>query len=244
MNGYNDDLREIELDDKVANQMLNNIFRACNVTPNAIPLERLKSWGNYQRTDFLLCKSLCIVLLTLLVLVPFFFIPSSLKMPNIPKGADRATLELSVDSILPVMNIEAILNGNELEVVPVKYNCYSTEITQNGELDVSITLVNGRSTQFDLKIDSLELDKDIPVITDSSLEGNELTVYVADADSGVDYKNAYAIDEGGKKILPITYDETSGTIVFPYKHDNMNLFIPDKKGNVLQAVVSSSGSAK
>ena len=37
------------LDTQTANQLLNNVFEACNMEPNSIPVEVLESWGNYKK---------------------------------------------------------------------------------------------------------------------------------------------------------------------------------------------------
>lgn len=36
------------LDTQTANQLLNNVFNACDMDPSSIPVEVLESWGNYQ----------------------------------------------------------------------------------------------------------------------------------------------------------------------------------------------------
>ena len=40
------------LDTQTANQLLNNVFEACNMEPNSIPVEVLESWGNYKKPAF------------------------------------------------------------------------------------------------------------------------------------------------------------------------------------------------
>lgn len=232
---------EIDLDEKVASQMLNNIFNACSVTPNAIPFHDLKSWGNYKRTDFRICKIVSAVILTLFLLVPFFFIPNTMKMTDLPQlDGSQVRLDFVVDSLLPVFRVKAKLNGQDLPVIPVKYNHYTTDVTENGNLDVTITLINGRSTVYDLKVVSVAEDTQNPQILSSELTGDELTVFVADEGSGVNYAGVYAVNEQGERVPPISCDEAAGAIVFPYLHDNTNLFIPDNRGNTLQAVVSST----
>lgn len=232
--------KEIELDDKIASQMLDNIFRACSVTPNAIPFGALKSWGNYKRADFRLCKIISGFLLALLLVIPFFFIPSRLHMTDLPRAdGNGVTLDFKFESLLPVMQIDAALNGRRLSVVPVKYNHYTVDVTENGDLDVTITLLNGRSTQYDLTVDSVVHDTDAPEITGSSLEGELLTVYVTDSASAVDFDSAYALDQSGEKILPLSVDRAAGALVFPYSHADLNLYVSDTRGNEMHAIVTS-----
>ena len=40
------------LDTQTANQLLNNVFNACDMDPSSIPVEVLESWGNYKKPSF------------------------------------------------------------------------------------------------------------------------------------------------------------------------------------------------
>lgn len=230
---------EIELDDKTADQMLDNIFRACDKTPGVMPIESLKIREKNRNTNFAFCKVISVVLLIVLLLTPFMFIPSSLKMTTVPNGVEMVTLKFSVNSLLPVMNIKAQIDGNTLDVIPVKYNDYTAKVEQNGKLNVDVTLINGRSSSFNMIISTLIIDKETPIITDSNLDGDELTVFVSDKDAGVSFEQAYAVDEEGRKVYPLSFNREAGYIVFKYRRNNLNLFIPDQRGNTLHAVVTS-----
>ena len=38
-----------ELDTQTANQLLDNVFAACDMEPSVVPVEVLESWGNYKK---------------------------------------------------------------------------------------------------------------------------------------------------------------------------------------------------
>lgn len=66
-----------ELDTQTANQLLDNVFAACDVEPSVVPVEVLESWGNYKKHGFNLGRTLAYIFLILLILLPLmFFRPS------------------------------------------------------------------------------------------------------------------------------------------------------------------------
>ena len=63
------------LDQKVADQMLSNIFEACHVQPNSIPLEVLTSYSNYRKERFAFQKFTLMLIIILFCMLPFLHIP-------------------------------------------------------------------------------------------------------------------------------------------------------------------------
>lgn len=60
------------LDSKTANQLLNNVFNACDMEPSTIPVEVLEDWGNYKKTTFGFGRTLAYLCTLLLVLSRFY----------------------------------------------------------------------------------------------------------------------------------------------------------------------------
>ena len=48
--------KNMQLDPQVASQMLSNIFDACDIEQNSVPLEVLTSYSNYRKERFLFQK--------------------------------------------------------------------------------------------------------------------------------------------------------------------------------------------
>ena len=69
-----------ELDESTASQMLENIFDACEVEPNTVPLSVLKSYSNYRRERFLLQKVLLVIILLFFCMVPLLFIAPNMQL--------------------------------------------------------------------------------------------------------------------------------------------------------------------
>lgn len=230
----------IELDTASAKRMLENIFKACDVTPNAIPFEQLETRHDYVSVNFRVYKFISLIIIFLLLLIPIFFIPTNVEMSSSGDNTATNSFSFKVSSLIPVKKFQAKLNGLFLPVTNNDNKEYVINVEDNGELHVSITLVNGRSANYKYSISSVKKDEDNPVITDKSLNNNELTLFVNDELSGVNFSGAYAVNLDGTNVAPLSFNEAAGTIVFPYKHETLNIFIPDKNGNVLQAIVSTS----
>ena len=62
-----------ELDTQTANQLLDNVFAACNMEPSVVPVEVLESWGNYKKHGFNLGRTLAYIFLIVLILLPLMF---------------------------------------------------------------------------------------------------------------------------------------------------------------------------
>ena len=68
---YPNDLPEIPpLDSMTANQVLNNVFVACDRPLSKIPVETLEEWGNYKSYDFKICRRVAYVILAVLIFLP------------------------------------------------------------------------------------------------------------------------------------------------------------------------------
>ncbi|MDY5607379.1 MAG: hypothetical protein SPF55_05870, partial [Lentihominibacter sp.] len=59
-----------ELNSDVADQMLQNIFNICEVEPNTVPLDNLKSYSNYRKDRFFLQKVILVIVMLLFLALP------------------------------------------------------------------------------------------------------------------------------------------------------------------------------
>ena len=72
------------LDDQIAKQMLENIFEACDMESNKIPLEVLTSYSNYRRERFALQRLVLVVIMVLFFLLPVLFIAPKISIREFP----------------------------------------------------------------------------------------------------------------------------------------------------------------
>lgn len=56
----------------------------------------------------------------------------------------------------------------------------------------------------------------------------------------VDYDNIYSRKNNGAYIFPDTVDSESGLVIFPYNGDALNIYIPSKGGECIQAVLNEN----
>ena len=101
-----------ELDTQTANQLLDNVFAACDVEPSVVPVEVLESWGNYKKHGFNLGRTLAYIFLIVLILLPLmFFRPSIIAERTDVKSASDAIYSIHIKTLLPLHSVSATING-------------------------------------------------------------------------------------------------------------------------------------
>ncbi|MDO4187863.1 MAG: hypothetical protein Q4D29_02635 [Lachnospiraceae bacterium] len=64
--------------------------------------------------------------------------------------------------------------------------------------------------------------------------------FVLTLSGAADYKNIHAAKYDGALIYPDVIDETTGLVIFPYKGDALNIYIPTNSGECIQAVLNEN----
>ncbi|MEI3210143.1 MAG: hypothetical protein V8S14_03970 [Lachnospiraceae bacterium] len=101
------------LDSKTANQLLNNVFNACDMEPSTIPVEVLEDWGNYKKTTFGFGRTLAYLCTLLLILMPLLFIkPTIIAERTKVDSAQSAVYNIRVKTLLPIGEVTADLDGH------------------------------------------------------------------------------------------------------------------------------------
>lgn len=225
------------LDQKLAGQMLDNVFEACQAEPSSIPLDVLISYSNYRKERFAFQKYVLIAILILFALLPFLFI-----YPNFTVTLDQTgdsyppVYTFALDTPFPVKSVVAELNGQSLPVSQNQGHTFSIEPTQNGVMQVSVTLANNQIHTETIEIDTIDTRR--PTYEFSSRNGNWVYVYVSDDNSGIDYEHITANDAYGNPVSPDSYNEESGCIVFLYPETSLDVYVPDKAGNTLHLILN------
>ncbi len=227
-----------QLDFDTANRILEQAFEANQMDNNSIPLEVLASYSNYRRDRFTLQRSILVIIMALFLLLPLLFIPSSFTVVE-DESLERnfnPVYRLEVDSYMLVERVNATIDGSNIPVYEVDSHVYSIEPSRNGQMEVTVTLVNRQtSTQY---VDVTTVDREVPVATSCTKEGNLIYLYLSDAESGIDYSAIRAVDLNGAEVEPVSVDEATGCVVFSDEADTLNVYISDLAGNRLQLVIS------
>ena len=233
-----------QLDIEAAGRILAQAFEANQMELNTIPLEVLASYSNYRRERFTLQRTILVIIMTLFLLLPFLFVPSSFSVQIQSFGPETGAADtcfnpvyrLEVDSFMLVERVNATVDGHNVPVYETDSHVYSIEPHQNGKMAVTVTLVNRQtSTQY---VDVTTVDRYAPVATASKKEEDFIYLYLSDDISGVDYSGITAVTLAGEEIAPLAVDEEKGCITFPEFRDTINVYVPDLAGNKLHLILS------
>jgi len=226
-----------QLDVKVAERILMNVFESEGVTPSTVPLEVLAEYALYRKDKYGFQKSLVLAVMLVFVVLPMFFLTPTLTVTKISDDSERIPIySIAVDSFLPVSRVQAVINGKNTAVYSTGEHLYEVEPFQNGELEVSVTLWNKQSATVTTPVEGIDIDT--PYVVGNRTEKGYLYLTVADDGSGIDYESIYSMNSEGFKDEPVSYDAESGTVVFTIPRQPVNIFITDMKGNTLQLVIS------
>lgn len=226
------------LDETTASQMLANIFDACAVEPNSVPLSVLTSYSNYRRARYRLQRVLLIIIITAFCLIPLLFLTPKLHVEQSVSGSTKGkpSYTLNVDTVIPISRITAAINGISVPVYETGDNIYTLEPAQNGKLTITATLKNHQFSTVTYDVNGV--DTKPPVLLSDKYQDGQIFLYLSDSDSGVDYESIYALDLNHNTLEPDSYDETKNYVAFTYPSDSLNVYIPDKTGNTLQLILT------
>ena len=226
------------LDDATADLMLGNIFDACEKERNTVPLSVLTSYSNYRKERFLLQKVILLIVFLLFCMLPFWFVPATFSVDTASVGTQYDPIyEVRVNTpVVPVARVTATLGGHNVPVYETASHVYQIEPDANGELVITVVLKNRQSNTFTLTVEAV--DTKTPVLLSNQQSGDNIALFVEDADSGIDYAGIYALNSSGERILPVSYNEETGEIDFQYPKEAMNIYIPDNAENVLHLILS------
>ena len=134
------------------------------------------------------------------------------------------------------------MNDKPITVTQESYQGYAVNVQENGYLILEVKTVTGLTSSQNILIDTL--DDKAPHIVSHEKNGNEVTIYLSDGDgTGVDYQRIKAYDpETLQTVLPSSFSETDGYIVFAYPKSTIYIDIPDKAGNKVTSVLKPLNS--
>ena len=226
------------LSKETADQMLSNVFEACDFEPNRVPLEVLQSYSHYRRERHILQKCIIVLVALLFLMLPMLFITANVEVcwvEDTPAGSP--IVQIVAKSIVPVDSITASLGGYALDVYQVSDGVYQTHPNANGTLTVTVTLANKQFTEHKVEVSGVDVTP--PTLVGSQLVDGELEIFFADDISVIDFATVYAVDHTGQVVYPLRHDPEAVSVTFAYPEDFLNIFVADTCGNTLQLVLST-----
>lgn len=220
-----------ELDLDTAGQMLNHVLDVCNYEHASVPIEVLSSYSKYRRERYVLQRSVIIGLLVLFLLLPMLFLTPTLSF----EGPDDRLI-LHVDSMMSVQSVTAALDGRPIAIYDAGNGSYVLQPTANGELTVSVRLINRQLTTISRSISGV--DAQAPVYVESRVEGDDLLLFFNDDCTGIDPDSVYATLEDGTTCIPAAWDPQRACVVMPYPTVQVHLYVSDHAGHMLHMMLT------
>lgn len=218
------------LDSKTANQLLNNVFNACDMEPSTIPVEVLEDWGNYKKTTFGFGRTLAYLCTLLLILMPLLFIkPTIIAERTKVDSAQSAVYNIRVKTLLPIREVTADLDGHPVALTKKDTHTYTAEVTSNGTLTIHAEGMNAQTSLRSYKVSSLDTEK--PKLLDSYSRHGVVYLDVSDTYSGINY-------DAISGLVPKSINKKTGTISFMIPKQPTTIKIPDNAGNELELLLS------
>lgn len=166
------------------------------------------------------------------IILFFVLATPKLKVNEITETEDPTvrTLLVHVDSILPIKEFTAKLEGKEQNFTKENQN-YIISITGNGNLRISAKSINGMMQVSNTQVNIF--DENPPVIDEDNviLGSGYVEFTVTDEQSGVDFATIYGIDKDGDNLKPTDIEESSGKVTFSMKSNGLTVYVSDKAGN-------------
>ena len=229
--------KDMQLDPQIASQMLSNIFDACDIEQNSVPLETLTSYSNYRKERYLAQKLVLVIVMILFFLLPILFIAPEftleVKSSEIP---GKPYVELVTTHLIPTEKIEASIGGEKVPVYEMADGTYQIIPEKNGQLKVTITLITNQYSTKSIEIS--DVDMQAPKIRSSEHTDGNLIIYFEENSGVLDYEGIHAKSIDGKTVMPLSYDERNLSVTFKYPEDTLNIFVSDMAENSLQIVVT------
>ena len=210
------------LSQQTAEQILQNVFAACNREMNSVPLEALTSYSNYRKERYALQRSLILLMIALFLLLPFLFWAARIHITQVNSGSSgNPVYAISVSAHLPIRQVEAKLNGQTVPLYEAAPGSYT-----------AVPRSNRQQTAAFVHVESV--DTAAPVLLSTEIGENSILFFLSDEGSGVDYDAVTVAGEDGSSIKPLHFDPLSGCIALPYPACTLHVRIPDLCGNVLR----------
>lgn len=225
-----------QLSPRTAEQMLENIFLICNKAPNTVSLKTLTAYSNYRKERFSMQRTVIIILLVLFLMLPFLFISTDVTITPVETAENENPLyRITLSSGMPVRHISASINGVTQPIYEDEDGGYTLQPGRNGKLTVDVMLINRQKAQTTASVTGVDFG--LPQLQRVRRSGGNVMLFFADAVSGINAAGIAVTDEWGGSV-PFQYDTDTGCLTVLHCDENLNIDVPDGRGNVLHLVLS------
>lgn len=216
-------------------EILDKVFGACGAEGNTVPMETIASYTVYRTERFTLQRVILAMALLVFMMLPMLFILPAYTV-TVDENGERGlpVYTIDVDSLLPVGRVLASIKDAGLPVYEAGAREFTVEPTRNGELDISVELVNRQIVSGSHKVTAV--DAEGPKLVSSERLKDGFLLKVSDSGIGVDYREIYAVSASGDVHYPLKAGEEEG-VLFEYPEDKLDIYIPDHIGNTLHLSV-------
>lgn len=220
------------LPEETAAQMLENIFRTCKKTPNTVPLSTLRAYSNYRKERFALQRTVIFVILTLFALMPLLFIAGDFTITaENAQGTINPRFHVKPASLLPIRHVSVQIDGITQPVYEDEDGTYIIQPSMEGQMKVSLTLINRQTTTKTVPVDQVDYTK--PHVKQHRKTSNAIMLYLDDEGSGINGAGISVTDIAGQS-LSFQFDTDKNCLIVPFTKGSLNIFVPDKCGNMLE----------
>ncbi len=154
-----------------------------------------------------------------------------------PGDYKTALVTVKVDSIFPNSGVSATLTGEPFELTEGENRTYTGTATSNGTLEVEVRNKNNMNKILRETISCI--DDAPPTIVQGDCIAGLVSLYLDDAQSGVDFGSVYGVDSTGKTISPSLIDEGEALVVFEFDTPGLEVHASDKVGKETVATFST-----
>jgi hypothetical protein len=224
-----------ELTTHETSEILDAVFNSCGEDGNTVPMETISSYAVYRKERFTLQRVILAMALLVFMMLPLLFVLPSYTV-SVEESGSRGlpVYTVKVDSFLPVGRVLASIKDHSLPVYEAGAREFTVEPTRNGNLDISVELINNQSVRSEHDVTSV--DAEGPKLVESETLSDGFMLKVSDAGIGVDYREIYAVSASGEVHYPVKASEEEG-VLFTYPDEAWDIYIPDQIGNTLHLSV-------
>ena len=190
----------------------------------------VKSKPKSRVLHFILCYLLPYLIINGLILLFVIQQPTIETTEPDTKDYQTASIEIKVDSLVPLKSLTATMDGAELPLEK-SGSIWTADVTKNGTLTLNAKSINGMSKTTYVQINLLD---DVgPTIDEESvnLGAGDLEFPVSDTQSGVHWDSIYGVDSLGNTVKPTDINNPSGRVTVSRAGDAITVYIRDLADN-------------
>lgn len=189
--------------------------------------------------------ALCLIVFLVFSLMPGTVVPSSISNVSAATSDDMssASVKFSINSLIPVEQINATLNDTQLPIEECGFQKYSVDISENGYLLLEVYTITGLYSSQGIEIDTI--DDQAPHIESHCLDDGNIRIYLTDNDgTGIDFSSVFSyVPDTGNYQDPLEINEREGYVVFSYPESRTYIIVSDEIGNQMTAILSPPGDS-